>query len=100
MLECGRALVIVPMLVPAMEQKVSVTVLATAPSNTHVTGQLQDYEMILARALETDWMLECGRGLVMSFSTISTIYQFCHGSCDGSCKALPTGWIRNLTWFF
>ncbi len=57
MMECARALVIVPMLVPAMEQKVFATVLATAPSNTHATGWLQDFEMILARALENDWML-------------------------------------------
>jgi len=52
------------------------------------------------RVLETDRMLECGRGLVMSFLTISTMDRFCHGSCDGSCKALPTGWSSNLEWFF
>jgi len=37
---------------------------------------------------------------MMSFLTISTMDRFCHGSCDGSCKALPTGWSSNLKWFF
>jgi len=58
--------------------------------------------MILAmapkRVLETDQMLECGRGLVISLSMISTMDRICEGSCDGSCKGLPTGWSRNLTW--
>jgi len=67
--------------------------------------------MATARVSETDPMLECGRGLMMSSGTVPTMDRICDGAREGFCKDLPatalekafvkdlpTGWCRNLRW--
>jgi len=67
--ESVRAFEMVPMLVPGMDLKVCVMVL--------LTGWLNEFVIVLAmalsRVLETNWMLECVRGLVMLSRMVSAM---------------------------
>jgi len=64
--------------------------LATAPAKVFATSLLSIFDTVLvlvpARVPETDWVLACLRGLVMSSGTVPTMDRICEGSCAGCCK--------------